>query len=792
MKIGGKSNKSGRITKKIALVRQKIVLWVLIIAGFGTSVAWLARAMIFKADDFRAMAESQQLRDTAIPAERGVIYDRNMTVLAQSVTFWDIMLCPSVLKNFPDEAKAEVEEALTSILEISSEDFKKQAEKDNYEVALLKGSVTKEVRDKVLEFMDKYYEEFNSKGEVEKRYRYKRVVRIDDTVERVYPYKTFAAQILGFTGADNNGLEGIENMFNSILTGIDGRRIAVSAASSASDIGDIDYQSIYEPVSGDSIVLTIDETIQRYLESALEDCYKSSDCSTCYGIVQETKTGKILGMATVPGYDPSSPFEVYDEEATQKAYEDELAKIKRKHGVKKDETYEFTEEELNTAMSTAKHTQWKNRAIMDVYDPGSVFKVITLAAGLEEGIVSVDNGFTDTQGNFTCSGSVKVLDTVYHCHNRSGCGSETLAQGLMNSCNPYFITIGQKLGVEKFYKYFEAFGFTEKTGFDISNETAPSAGNTYFKEENMTLVNLASCSFGQSFQTTAIQMLNAINAVANGGKLMTPYIVEKTIDSNGKITQATEPVVKRQVISESTSKDILSIMEQVATEGTAKRSYVPGYRVAGKTGTSTVLNGNDGDYIASFAGCAPANDPEISIIIVVDRPRGSITGGAVAAPVAAEVIEKTLEYLNVERQYTEAEKEKLDCEVPNVVSMSVSDARSTAYGEDFKVRVVGDGDTVVSQMPIYGQYMQKGGVIVLYTEKNAEKETAIVPDFAGMTVSQANYAAVSAGVNIKFKGNLLKKNELTTYKQTIEPEKVVEAGSTVQVYFGATSGLDDR
>ena len=728
-------------------------LWIgLIILGFGASFVGLAKAQIKDADFFRMMAQSQQLSDTTIPAQRGVIYDRNMTVLAQSATAWNVNLDPSLLAKYPAGAKNALFSGLEEILGVSREYLEEKASYTEYNGVTLKKKVEKDVYDKLVKFLSGSYDD---------EYKYSSVVTLSETVKRYYPYSTFAAQVIGCIGSDNNGLAGLESHYDSLLTGIDGRLVSASA------VKNTQYQSVYDAVQGTSLVLTIDETIQRYLDNALSECYKTSKCDTCYGIVMDVKTGAILAMSTQSCYDPNDPYTVYDQKTVKS-----LEKIK-------------DEKERSTAESTAIYQQWRNRAISDTYEPGSVYKVITMAAGLEENVVKYDE-------TFNCVGSIHIADRNYWCHNHSGHGTQTLTEGLMNSCNPFFITIGQRLGVEKFYKYFEAFGFTERTGIDLSGEASPTAGVTYFTKDSMTTVNLASCSFGQSFQVSAIQMLNAINAVANGGKLMTPFIVGQTLDHDGNVVSTTAPTVKRQVISESTSRKILDSMEQVSTAGTAKNSYVAGFRVAGKTGTSNKLTGKAGDYIASFAGCAPANDPEISIIIVVDKPQGVTGGGAVAAPVAAEVIENTLTYLNAQRQYNYSEKDNLDVEVPNMVTKNVGTSVETLYDNGFEVRTVGEGDKVVSQMPAYGQYLPKGGTVVLYTEENTAKSTAKVPDFTDMTVSEANDVAAEAGINIKVSGNALSATGLTAYKQSVAKGKEVELGSSVTVYFRTTTGVSDN
>lgn len=755
--------KPRRILKKNIERRIAILLAVMIVGGFGLSLAGLARAQIIHSDEFRMMAQRQQLRDTKIPAERGIIYDRNMTVLAQSATVWNVKLNPELLAQYPDGAKAEIFAGLESILGVTQELLEEKASYTKYNSVYIKKKIEKPERDKMVEFLKGEYL-LERKDKKPKKYSFGGVVALEEDVRRYYPYSTLAAQVLGCIGSDNNGLSGLEYKYDSLLTGVDGRIISVKA--NKSEISNIEYQSVYDAVQGTSTVLTIDETIQRFLDDALLECYKTSECDACYGIVMDVKTGAILAMSTQAGFDPNDPNKLNEKsQAEVDAIEDETEKEARR-------------QELI-------YQQWRNRAVSDTYEPGSVYKLVTMAAGLEENVI-------DMKTELSCGGSIQILDRSYWCHDHSGHGKQDVIHGLMNSCNPFFIQVGQGLGIDTFYKYFEAFGFTESTGVDLPGENIPKAGSTFFKKEDMTKVNLASCSFGQSFQVSALQMLTAVNAIANGGKLMKPYVVGKTLDRDGNVVSTTEPVVKRQVISETTSKNILTAMEQTSIGGTAKNSYVTGYRVAGKTGTSDKLTGEKGDYIASFAGCAPANNPEISIIIVVDKPQGATGGGAVAAPVAAEVIENTLTYLNIERQYNDSEKGNLDKEVPNVVSASADSAAETLREAGFKVKILGDGETVCSQMPSYGQYIPQGGVVILYTDENQIHEKVEVPDFSEMSVSEANYEAAAAGLNIKIMGNPITINSLNAYKQSIEKGKKVEIGSTVTVYFRTTTGVSDH
>lgn len=748
-----------KIIMKNLQQRTMRLLAIIIILGFGATIFGMGYSQLYKGDFFKTKAETQQLSDTAITAQRGIIYDANMSVLAQSASAWKISLNATAFAEIPAKAQEQVYSVLINTLGVTREYLENKASYKQYNSVSIKTKVEKEAKDKLEAFVKGTFIDKNNNEQ-----SFGSVVMIDEDVKRYYPYSTLASQILGFTGTDNNGLSGLESYYNSTLTGVDGR--VISARSNSSVAQDIEYKSVYEAKQGTSLVLTVDETIQRYLENALSSCYETSKANSCTGIVMDVKTGAILAMSTKGDFDPNDPYTINDKRTIESI--NKITDTKEK---------EKAEEE-------AMYSQWRNRAISDTYEPGSVFKLITMAAGLEENVVKYDE-------KFTCTGSVNVADRIYSCHNTAGHGTQTLTEGLMNSCNPYFITIGQRLGVDTFYKYFEAFGFTEETGIDLPGEASPKAGVTYFKKDTMTKVNLASSSFGQSFQITPIQMITAVNAIANDGKLMQPYIVSKTLDSDGNVILQNQPIEKRQVVSESTSEKIMASMEQVALNGTARNAYVAGYRVGGKTGTSDKLN-NVGQVVASFVGVAPTNDPRITVLIVVDEPEGATGGGAVAAPVAGEVIENTLTYLNVERQYNDSEKALLDVQVPSVTGDSVSEAKLSLEEDKFSVQIVGEGDKVISQMPASGQYIPQGGVIVLYTEKQKKKLKTVVPDFTGMTITEANYAAVNAGINIKVSGNSLSEESMTAYRQSSLKGSEVESGSTVTVYFRTTSGVSDH
>lgn len=763
--------KSKRLSRSEIINRSLIVLG-LIIFFFTVNLGCLANVQLIKNDTFKAFAENNQLKDEPIPARRGTIYDCNMNILAQSATVWKVYVNPSNFAKYkeqrPDvyeQAVENVSAGLSTILGVEKDDVKvKITDHLKMQYIVIKSKVEKQQKDQVSEFLAKYieYNKTTSDGKsVTDRVYYSYFIGIENDTKRYYPNNNLASSLLGFTGDGDEGRSGIEYYYNNTLTGTDGRLIYSNSAMNTNS--SVEFESTYDPKQGDSLVLTIDETIQRYLDDALRQCYVDSKCETCYGIIMDVKTGAILAMSSQCDYDLNNPAKITDETLLE-----EIEKL-------------VSPEEKEKMQSEVRNRQWRNNAVSDVYEPGSVFKVITLSAAIEE---------EEALENFHCSGSIHIEDRNYFCHNHSGHGDETLNQGLANSCNPFYITMGQNLGINRFNKYFEAFGFGEKTGIDLPAEAKPVAGVTYHKFDDMTRVDLASSSFGQSFAVSAIQMLTAINAVGNGGKLMQPYVVSKVLDSNQNVVNETKPVVKRQVISESTSKRVLEAMVETVKTGTAKNAYVAGYNVAGKTGTSDKLT-KYGEYVASFAGIAPANNPEISVIIVVDEPQGATGGGAVAAPVAAEVIENTLSYLNVKKTYNDDEKADLKITVPNFLDSDVNSARARAYEEKLNVKVIGTGENVVSQCPSFGQYVPQNGVVVLYTERDAEKVMATVPDFTAMTVSQASYEAIAAGVNIKISGNALKSSGLLAYRQNIEPGTEVEYGSSVTVYFKTGTGVRD-
>lgn len=715
--------------------------------AFLYGIGALIYAGLINGEENRLKAERNQLSDTQIAAERGTIYDSNMNVLAKSASAWLVYINPSQIKD--DTQKELVVNGLSQILGVDADSVRTKAEKTKTGYQKIAGEVETDVKEALEAYIDE-----NSDNKLST------IIGIDPDTKRYYPYSSFASTIIGFTNSDDQGVGGIEMQYDDDLTGVSGRIITAKNAQQGSMSSD--YETTYDAKPGESLVLTIDEVIQYYLEQGLEQALVDTGAKYAYGIVMDTDTGAILGMTSKPDFDLNNPRKI-----SNAALSETIAAIT-------DDTQRAQE------TTNALYAQWRNRTISDTYEPGSVFKTVVVSAALEEGVV-------DLNTTYTCTGGIQVADNYQRCWKAGGHGHETLTQGLMNSCNPFFITIGQALGEERFYKYFEAFGFTEKTGIDLPAEAKPVAGKTYHALESMGISELSSSSFGQTFQVSPIQMITAVNTIANGGKLMQPYVVDSKLDSDGNVVYKTTPTVKRQVISEKTASTVADMMEQVVSIGTGKNAYVAGYHVAGKTGTSEKI-GIEGAYIASFAGFAPADNPEISILIAIDEPTGEHGGGAVAAPIAGMLLEKIMTYLNVEPQYEDDELSNISSVAPSLVGKSVGDAKVSAA--KFTVKVVGSGTKVISQTPAAGQQMRTGGVIVVYTEENAAKQTATVPNLCNMSMSQANSAAVNAGFNIRLSGTT-NSGEVLSYKQSVNAGEEAEIGSVITVYFKSNVDVQD-
>ncbi len=733
---------------KLMWKRMLAMMLIVVVLGFGTASVRLVDLMLVRGGELSLKASNQQLSNTTIAAERGTIYDRNRNVLATSATVWTVYITPKDIET--EEEAAAIADGLSQILGLDRETVYQQTQR-NTAYEKIKQRVEENVVNQVRAFIQE-----NKLGSI---------VGLDQTTKRYYPNGSLASTVLGFVGDDNQGLYGIEYEYDTEMQGVPGKVVA-SKNARGSDMP-FNYETMVEAQQGNSLVLTIDEYVQFCAEKYLETAVVSNNCTNrgC-AIVMDVQTGGILAMATKPDFDPNQPFVLADASAQ--------ARVDALEG-----------EERSKQLSQERQQQWRNKAVSDTYEPGSVFKVVTGAAALEETKVSMNS-------TFDCSGSIVIAGTRYKCHKHTGHGHQNLTNAFENSCNPAFIEISQRLGVSLFYKYFKAFGMTQLTGIDLPGET-PSI---YHAEANMGPVQLASEGFGQTFRVSPIQLITAISAVANGGSYVKPHVVSRVLDAEGNIVRNIDPVVERQVISESTSATLRQMLESVVSTGGGKNAYVAGYRVAGKTGTSQKIDqkdesGNVTDVIASFCGFAPADDPKVAVLVMLDEPHVPVTyGGTIAAPVAGQIFGDILPYLGIEPEYTEDEYKDLDTAAPNVVGKSVSSAKETLAGQNLKTRVVGSGDTVVRQVPVAGQTVPKNCTMVLYTEETNEPKMATVPNFNGMSVSQVNTAAANAGINVSLSGVSLSSSGAVCYQQSVAAGESVEAGTVISVQFRYSGNTD--
>lgn len=725
--------------------RTLIVLIVMVALGFGLIVVSLIRLQLVDGAELQKAAVDQQLRDTTISAQRGTIYDRNMKPLAQSATVWKVVLAPAYIDKDDETLRRKLSTGLADILGLDAEDIYKRTEGTSY-YDVLKTKIETDVKDRLVQFIEE-----NDLGNT---------IQLQEDYKRYYPFGSFASTILGFTGTDGQGLAGLEAYYDEYLSGTAGR--LVTAKNAVGTDMPFQYEQKVEAQDGYNLVLTIDEVVQHYLEQALEEGVENNKVENrATGIVMNVKTGEIVAMAVKGDYDPNNPFVIADEE--------ERARIA-----------ELPEEEQQEATSAALQAQWRNKAVSDTYYPGSVFKMVTLSMALEENVATEET-------TFTCTGSYVPVqgERAINCHNTSGHGTQTLVQGTMNSCNPFFIYLGQLLGTETFFDYFEAFGFTQKTGIDLPGEASTKG---LYHDRDMSLMDLAVESFGQNFSITPIQMITACAAIANGGYLVQPHVVSQIVDNDGNIIKTADTTVKRQVISEETSKRVSKILQENATSGTAKNGYVAGYRIAGKTGTSEKVGadgkvGSDNKYIASYCGFAPADDPQYAVLVFFDEPTGdSYYGSAVAGPVFAKIMEEILPYLNVETKYTEDEAGSVGVSAPNVIGKTVSEATNELTNSGLKILVKGSGDTVIAQTPDPGSSVPSGGTVVVYTDEASMNQTVTVPNFTNRSLSDVNYLAAQAGLNIKVTG-AYNSSAATARTQDYAAGEQIKPGTVITVNF---------
>lgn len=713
----------------------------------------LFNASVVNSKEMSAMANDQQQSSFTIKAKRGTIYDRNNKVLAQSTTVWDIIISPGDIEEYEPQNREFICKGLSEILDVKYETLLKACEDTESRYYVAKKKVDRDTVEKINKFILK-----NDLKNVS-------VYSVENS-ERSYPNGTLAASVLGFINENEEGY-GLEAYYNSYLKGVDGR--VVSTTDADGDAMPYDYSSRFAAKDGNSLVLTIDETLQYYLEKNLEitvSQHKLANRST--GIIMNAKTGAIVAMATAPGFDPNDPSYVY--------FENDRLTLAQMSADKK------TEEEILAAKQEIWGKQWQNKAVSELYIPGSVFKMFTCASALEEEVVSLDS-------TFECSGIADVAGTKIRCWNVGGHGVSTLTEAMIRSCNPAFIKIGQLLGVEKFSRYFEAFGFTEKTGIDLPGE----ADSLYVKESDMGIVELSSSAFGQTTKVTPIQMVTAAAAVVNGGKLVTPYVVDKIIDSEGNVVKSAQTVVKRQVISKETSATMRQILEDVVTANGGGNAYMSGYRIGGKSGTSEKIDDyNSGKtselrYVATFCAVVPINDPEYVMLVVCDEPTsGYIYGSAIAAPVVSAVFKEGLEYLGIYPQYTADELAQQDVTVPWVGGYNSIRAEAQLTAAGLKAEYIGstDGTEVTGQVPSAGTVMPSGSTVMLYMGDIplSDYRMSTVPNVIGMTVEEANKALSDAGLNISISGAATG-SEAKAVSQSVNSGLSVYRGTVIEVNF---------
>lgn len=709
----------------------------------------LYKIQILEHSKWESEAIEQQVRETVINASRGTIYDTNMKILAMSATADTVFISPVEMLKY-EEDPSMIASGLSEILGVSYESIMKKWEdtKSWYKTVAVK--IEQEVSDKVREFKNEH--------------GLKSVHIVEDT-KRYYPYSSLASQVIGFVGTDNKGLEGIESVYEKYLQGVNGR-IVRATSSEGTDMLFNKYEDYFDAVEGNSIVLTLDSTVQYYLEKHLEQAINDYMVQNgAVGIVMEVNTGAILGMCTLPDYDLNNYLELN---------EAEKAKLEEQ-GLEGDA--------YNAALTEALQRQWRNRSIADTYEPGSTFKIFTLASCLEEGVIGPES-------DFYCRGSIDVKGRTVplHCWRHAGHGSQDLVLATQHSCNVAFTTMGLRLGAEKFYEYVRSFGFMNPTGIDLNGEGRSIWWpDSEFKNPD-NLSSLAVASFGQTFNITPLQLITAVSAVANGGYLMEPYVVKQVISPGGEIIHSREPKVVRQVISEETSARVCEILESVVAskEGTGKNAYVEGYRIAGKTGTSEDIGQMTDEYIVSFVGFAPADDPKIAVLVLLDNPSPTsgipISGGFMAAPVVGNIFADVLPYMGVEPVFSEDGGKKADVALPGVKNMAVDEAVEKLKALGFKVQVEGSGNTVVDQIPIANVNVAAGSTIILYTETGRPTSLVAVPNLFGLTYSEARNTLEQAGLYIRSSGVTPSGSEtIVVARQGIEQGSEVSIGSVIEV-----------
>lgn len=747
---GSKNNSKKRAEKGPAQrLRQRtaILILLILVLGFGAAVLRLTYLTTVQSSELQESAVDLQLADTTVSAKRGTIYDANGNVLAESASVWQVVMSPVNFKN--DKQRQAAAKGLSEIFDLEYNDVLDDTKQQSHYV-VVKRRIESDEREKVLELIDTLKKDYSCSG----------VIQLLDDYKRYYPKNSLASSVIGFTGSDDQGLEGIEYEYDNYLSGTPGRIITAQNAR-GTDMP-FRYEQNVESEDGNNVYLTIDETIQsiceKYMQKGVED---NNVLNKGVCIAMDVNTGAILAMVTTDGYDLNNPYEL---SAKDKKKIKSTAKSKQAE-----------------AESAALSNMWRNKAVADTYMPGSVFKMCVASAALEENLVN-------EKTSFTCTGSIEVEGETIHCSNIAGHGTQNFVEVISNSCNPAFIQIGQMLGAGKFRQYYQGFGFSDKTGIDLPGE----AEDSFWKEGKMGGVDLAVASFGQNFTITPIQMITACAAVSNGGYVVQPHVVSKITDSKGNVIKTVDKKVKRQVISDDTSKKMNEYLEYNTERQGAAAGYISGYKVAGKTGTTekrgvTKFESSfSEDYISSFCGYAPADDPQIAMLVFFDTPDGdAYYGSQVSSPVFINIMSEVLPYLDVKTSYTDEELGYVDASAGDYTGVSVDEAKTAVEADGFTATVKGNGSTVISQIPTVSSGLQKGGSIVLYTDSDSQSETVSVPSLIGLSPDEVNDVASAYGLNVSFSGATTSSG--TSSSQNVEAGTSVSPGTVITVSFADSS-----
>ena len=744
-----RKDESIRRANRVIQTRTFVLMLIMGIGMFIVLFFKLYSLQITRHEELQSKAVSQQTRSSVVNADRGTIYDASGNILAISSTAETIFLSPKEIndalndeKNPVTWTKETLAGALADILDVSEEGILKKMARTNSMYEVLKYRVEEDVANEVRQYIN----DNKVKG-----------VFLTTDAKRYYPYSDLASHVIGFVGTDYTGLYGLEAEYDKDLQGKSG--LVVTAKDNKQNDMLFEYSQYFDPEDGDQLQVTLEATVQYYLQKGMEDmCDAFSPANGATGIVMDVRNGGILAMASYPNYDLNDFSTVTDQTL--------LERIERG--------------EIDTG--DAQLIQWRNKALNDTYEPGSTFKILTLAAALEEGLI-------DKNTTVNCSGAVTISGQTIHCSSKAGHGLQNLEQTVGNSCNPAFISYGLKLGTEKFYEYMRSFGIMSPTGIDLGGE----ATGVFAADANFTQLDLACYAFGQNFTVTPLALITAQAACVNGGYLYTPHFAQQITDSDGNVIWQHDDTPVRQVISEETSATVRECLEYVVAKGTGKNGQVAGYRIGGKTGTAD--KGQTGDVVVSFLCFAPADDPQIMMLITMDTPSRStgtyVSGGNMVAPYASHIMEEILPYLGIEPSYSAEELMGVDTTVPNVIGMSVQEAEDRMKERGFTCKVEGDGETITDQTPVGGAIIPGKSTVVLYAGVDKPDKMCTVPSLVGRTASEANTAATNAGLLLRFTGTTSSEsNTVLVFSQDLEAGTEVPAGTVITVRLGDTTVRD--